>query len=245
MDPVVFANIIDFQPAIPPAAPVTLDPFALIWGASLVVKLVMALLTVFSLVSWYIIVYKLIYLQRAQAESEAFLDTFWQSKRLDAIYQACDQLRLSPISQIFKAGYIELTKLKSAAEGDSMTAQLGGIENVERALRKASVGEVTKLEKMVQFLATTGSTAPFVGLFGTVWGIMNSFIGIGSQRQASLAVVAPGIAEALIATAIGLVAAIPAVIGYNYFLRKIRVLTSEMDAFSNDMLNIVKRHFFK
>lgn len=245
MDPVVFANIIDFQPGLA-SPPPTLDPFALIWHASVVVKLVMVLLTIFSLVSWYIIVYKLIYLQRAQAESEAFLETFWQSKRLDAIYQACDQLRLSPISQIFKAGYIELTKLKSAAaEGDSMTAQLGGIENVERALRKASVNEVTKLEKMVQFLATTGSTAPFVGLFGTVWGIMNSFIGIGSQRQASLAVVAPGIAEALIATAIGLVAAIPAVIGYNYFLRKIRVLTSEMDAFSNDLLNIVKRHFFK
>src|SRR5687768_12886268 len=126
MDHVVFANIIDFQPAVP----ATLDPFELIWHASLVVKMVMFLLVVFSLVSWYIIVYKLIYLQRAQAESEAFLDTFWQSKRLDAIYQACDQLRLAPISQIFKAGYIELTKLKSAQEGDSMSQQLGGIENV-------------------------------------------------------------------------------------------------------------------
>jgi len=96
---------------------------------------------------------------------------------------------------------------------------------------------------MVPFLATTGSTAPFVGLFGTVWGIMNSFIGIGSQHNASLDVVAPGIAEALIATAIGLVAAIPAVMAYNYFIRRITVLESEMESFSNDYLNIVRRHF--
>ncbi|MBI2893176.1 MAG: protein TolQ [Deltaproteobacteria bacterium] len=245
MEHVIFANLIDFQPAVAPHGVVELDPFSLIWNASFVVKMVILLLVLFSLACWYIITYKLIYLQSAQSESEKFLETFWQSKRLDAIYQTCEQLRLSPLSQVFKAGYIELTKLKGAAEGESMSAQLGGIENVERALRKASAGEVTKLEKMVQFLATTGSTAPFVGLFGTVWGIMNSFIGIGSQRQASLAVVAPGIAEALIATAIGLVAAIPAVIAYNFFLRRIRVLSTEMDAFSNDFLNIVKRHFFK
>jgi biopolymer transport protein TolQ len=116
--------------------------------------------------------------------------------------------------------------------------------NVERALRRASINEVTILETMVPFLATTGSTAPFVGLFGTVWGIMNSFIEIGGQKSASLDVVAPGIAEALIATAIGLVAAIPAVMAYNYFSRRIRVISSEMETFSSDFLNIIRRRFF-
>jgi biopolymer transport protein TolQ len=104
---------------------------------------------------------------------------------------------------------------------------------------------MTRIESMVPFLATVGSTAPFVGLFGTVWGIMTSFIGISAQRQATLAVVAPGIAEALIATAIGLVAAIPAVIAYNYFLRRTRVIQAELDTFKADYLNIIKRHFFR
>ena len=119
----------------------------------------------------------------------------------------------------------------------------GDIDNIARSLRRAQQSEVTSLESMVPFLATTGSTAPFVGLFGTVWGIMNSFISIGAQKNASLDVVAPGIAEALIATAIGLVAAIPAVMAYNFFVRKISVLSGEMESFSSDMLNIVRRHF--
>ena len=119
----------------------------------------------------------------------------------------------------------------------------GDIENIARALRRATQSEVTNLEAMVPFLATTGSVAPFIGLFGTVWGIMNSFINIGAQKNASLDVVAPGIAEALIATAIGLAAAIPAVMAYNYFVRRINVLSSEMENFSADYLNIVRRHF--
>jgi biopolymer transport protein TolQ len=110
-------------------------------------------------------------------------------------------------------------------------------------LRRATSNEVMSLEAMVPFLATTASAAPFIGLFGTVWGIMNSFINIGARKNASLDVVAPGIAEALIATAIGLLAAIPAVMAYNYFVRRINVLSSEMESFSSDMLNIVRRHF--
>ncbi|HJZ88073.1 MAG TPA: protein TolQ [Polyangia bacterium] len=225
----------------------SLDILQLIVNASGVVLGVLALLIALSVISWYVIGYKSMYLSRAQAESARFLETFWQSKRMDAIYKTSEDLRRSPVAQVFRAGYIELTKLKSgdrgaAASGDEM---LGDLESIERALRRAQTSETTHLESMVPFLATTGSAAPFIGLFGTVWGIMNSFRNIGAKGAANLTTVAPGIAEALIATAIGLVAAIPAVMAYNYFVRRIRVLSSEMESFQNDFLNIVKRHFFK
>ncbi len=227
-----------------------LEILPLILGASGVVMGVMLLLLTMSVVSWYIIGYKTLYLGRATRESQTFLDTFWGSKRMDAIYQASEALRRSPLAQVFRAGYVELTKVKSATRGSQSPEQraetdMGDVENIERALRRAMTTEITHLESMVTFLATTGSSAPFIGLFGTVWGIMNSFRNIGVKGSASLSTVAPGIAEALIATAIGLVAAIPAVMAYNYFVRRIRVLSAEMDSFSNDFLNIVKRHFFK
>ena len=222
-----------------------LDILELVSQSSGIVLAVLLLLVAFSLISWYIIGYKAIYLHRAQSESLAFLENFWQSKRLDAIYQMSEDLKRSPISQVFRAGYVELSKLKSGEADGTISDHLGGLENVDRALRRAQVSEITALESMVPFLATTGSTAPFVGLFGTVWGIMNAFINIGAQESATLATVAPGIAEALIATAIGLVAAIPAVMAFNFFHARIRVLAAEMDSFSADFLNIVKRHFFK
>ena len=147
---------------------------------------------------------------------------------------------------VFRAGYSELAKIKkTSSDADVMASQLGEMENINRALRRATASEVTHLESLIPFLATTGSTAPFVGLFGTVWGIMNSFRDIAGAGAANLTTVAPGISEALIATAIGLAAAIPAVIAYNYFNSKIRVLSTEMDNFSNDFLNIVKRHFLR
>jgi biopolymer transport protein TolQ len=206
----------------------------------------LGLLVLFSLVSWYIIGYKWFYVRKAQNESIEFLETFWQSKRLDQIYQTSERLRASPISMVFRAGYTELSKIKKSQDPEAtMSSQLGEMENINRALRRAAASEVTHLESLVPFLATTGSTAPFVGLFGTVWGIMNSFRDIAGAGAANLTTVAPGISEALIATAIGLAAAIPAVIAYNYFVSKIKVLSTEMDNFSNDFLNIVKRHFFK
>ncbi|MCA9665227.1 MAG: protein TolQ [Myxococcales bacterium] len=220
-----------------------LDIFKLLLGASGVVMGVLVLLVFFSLVSWYIIGYKYFYLRRATSETHKFLDTFWNSKRLDAIYQTAEELRRSPVSQVFKAGYVELSKIKKS-EGDRGT-WLGDMQSIERALERAQTSELTHLESMIPFLATTGSAAPFVGLFGTVWGIMNSFRSIGAKGAANLSTVAPGIAEALIATAIGLMAAIPAVIAYNYFLRKVKVLHAEMEGFESDFLNIVKRHFFK
>ncbi len=212
-----------------------------------VVKGVMILLAILSVICWYVIGYKWWYLRKARNESIRFLEIFWQSKRLDAIYQSAEEFVRSPISQVFKAGYIELSKLKSAEteEGQTMRTQLGGIENVERALRRAMTSEHTQLESQLPFLATVGSNAVFIGLFGTVWGIMVAFVNISAAGAAGLDVVAGPIAEALIVTAVGLVTAIPAGVAYNWFLSKIKVLNAEMDNFSNDFLNIVKRHFFK
>ncbi len=221
----------------------------LMMDASGVVLGTLALLILFSIISWYIIGNKWFYLRRAKSESDDFLETFWQSKRLDSIYQSSQRFKRSPVSQVFRAGYIELTKLKSQEDANkTMSAALGGLENVERALRRAITEEVTQMESLVPFLATIGSTAPFVGLFGTVWGIMNAFVNINQLTQGgevSLAVVAGPIAEALIATAIGLFAAIPAVIAYNFFVNRIKIQTHEMENFSADFLNIVKRHFLK
>jgi biopolymer transport protein TolQ len=214
-------------------------------GAGLVVKLVLIMLLFFSVVSWAIILFKLFQIHRANSESERFMDFFWKSKRFDTIASQVDRFANSPLTVLFNEGYGELKKVvegAGASEGSALSTDLGGIENVSRALRRATNSEITRLEKYLTFLATTGSTSPFIGLFGTVWGIMTAFEGIGKTGSASLAVVAPGIAEALIATAIGLVAAIPAVMAYNHFQNKIRVLIKEMDSFSTEFLNIVQRN---
>jgi biopolymer transport protein TolQ len=214
-------------------------------GAGLVVKLVLILLLFFSVVSWAIILFKLFQIHRANSESVRFMDFFWKSKRFDTIAAQVDRFAHSPLTVLFNEGYGELKKVVEGngdSEGSALSTDLGGIENVSRALRRATNSEITRLEKYLTFLATTGSTSPFIGLFGTVWGIMTAFEGIGKTGSASLAVVAPGIAEALIATAIGLVAAIPAVMAYNHFQNKIRVLIKEMDSFSTEFLNIVQRN---
>jgi biopolymer transport protein TolQ len=213
----------------------------LVSKASGVVIAVMVLLVLMSLFGWFVIGYKYFYLSRASIQSDMFLEAFWRSRDIQAIYNQAQQLNYSPVAHMFVAGYTELSKLQQGAAGD----REGDLENVERSLMKAQLKETTRLESMTPFLATTGSAAPFIGLFGTVWGIMNSFRAIGAMKNASVANVAPGIAEALIATAIGLVAAIPAVMAYNFFIRKIRVLSSEMETFSKDFLNIVRRHFLK
>lgn len=214
----------------------------LILNAGPVVKLVLLVLVYFSVVSWAIIFYKLLVIHRATKDSERFLDFFWARKRFDAISQGVNNYPHSPLAVLFREGYQELINSRQRAEeGDDYSADLGGTDHVARALRRAMTLETHRLEKFLTFLATTGSTAPFIGLFGTVWGIMDSFRGIGQTGSASLAVVAPGISEALVATAIGLVAAIPAVMGYNHFVNKVNVLTGEMDNFSQEFLNIVER----
>lgn len=241
MDSVIIAQLIMSQKGDMSAI------LELLKGSQGVVLAVLVMLVAFSVICWAIIVYKWFVLYQAQGQSLDFLDVFWGSKRLDTIYSESDDLQRSPIANVFRAGYVELSKLQrgqqSGQNPEAMSQQLGGIENVQRAMRRASNSEMTQLEKYVPFLATTASAAPFVGLFGTVWGIMKSFIGIKEAGSAGLNVVAPGIAEALIATAVGLAAAIPAVIAFNYFQNKIRLIHTEMDNFSNDFLNIVKRHF--
>ena len=216
-------------------------------STGLVVKLVLMVLVFFSVVSWGIIFNKLFQVYRANTASARFLEFFWKAKRFDAIDSQLERFDSSPLSVLFKEGFAELNKLQrkvvEKADPSTISTDLGGIENIARSLRRATTSEITRLEKYLTFLATTGATAPFIGLFGTVWGIMTAFQHIGQSGSASLAVVAPGIAEALIATAIGLVAAIPAVMGYNHFQHKIKELISEMDSFSTEFLNIVQRNF--
>ncbi len=217
-------------------------------SASLIELSVLVLLAIVSAYSWALIALKLVQLNRARAESVGFLDTFWKASRLDAIYQSAQKLEVSPLSKVFRAGYEELSKLaqhgKEGKEG-AMSDRLGGIENVERALHRASTSEITHLEARIPFLGTVGATAPFVGLFGTVVGILNAFNEISEKGNATLSTVAAPVGNALFATAAGLFAAIPAVVAYNSFVSRIKVFDTEMSNFSSDFLNIVKRHFFK
>lgn len=150
-------------------------------------------------------------------------------------------MKESPVSQVFRAGYVELAKLTGEGTGGKVDSD--GLENIERALRRAATSELTHLEAQTPFLGTTAAAAPFVGLFGTVWGIMRAFNEIYVAGNANLATVAKPISEALIATAVGLFAAIPAVVAYNHFVSRIKVLDAEMANFASDFLNIVKRHF--
>lgn len=221
----------------------------MVTGSGAVVQLVLFLLIGFSVASWAIIFTKRRQVRRAERESERFIDIFWDAKNLTAINTASLDLKASPVAQVFRAGYQELVRItrakREAAPGDDMSTDLGGVENVERAMKRAASQEITKLEKSLTFLATTASAAPFVGLFGTVWGIMNAFRGLSVTQSSSIQAVAPGISEALIATAIGLAAAIPAVMAFNYFADRVRVLGTEMENFASEFLNIAERHFLK
>lgn len=219
----------------------------IVQSASTIELMVLGLLAVASVYSWALIAMKLTQLRKARRESAAFLDTFWRSSRLETIYSTSQQLERSPVSRVFRAGYDELSKLAQhkAESEEAMSERLGGIQNVERALARASLSELTTLEAHVSFLGTVGSTAPFVGLFGTVMGLLGAFNEIAAKGNATIATVAAPIGNALLATAAGLFAAIPAVIAYNAFVARIRVFDTEMSNFSNDFLNIVKRHFFK
>lgn len=221
----------------------------LIVGAGLMVKFVMLILLGFSVISWAIIFYKYRQVKSARKYNEKFLEIFWGGSSLETISRDTRSMKKSPLAQLFNSAYQELTKTKRVGKDNPVEKRipeglhLVGVESVERALRRASGAEMARLEKYTSFLATTGSTAPFVGLFGTVWGIMNSFRHISTLGKVGMDVVAPGISEALIATAFGLAAAIPAVVAYNYFTAHTRGIASEMDNFSQDLLNIIQRYF--
>jgi biopolymer transport protein TolQ len=192
----------------------------------------------------FVILYKLIQISQAQSQSVTFLDRFWESKRLDDIYRVAETLKHSPIAAMFRAGYVELSKVKKRSDDGSMHDKMEDTANIERALARARISEVTKLESLLPFLATNGSAAPFIGLFGTVWGIMEAFLAIAAAGEADLGQIAQPIGESLITTALSLVSAVPAVVAFNYFNRRLKVLQAEMSAFHNDYVNIIRRHFF-
>jgi biopolymer transport protein TolQ len=228
-----------------------IDIIQILSNAGLMVRFVLLLLLFFSVMSWTIIIIKWRYIHRAIKESAHFTEFFWKSRDLASAYNKAKQLTGCPLARIFRIGYTELRKVSQSGQAVREEQEIRGVavlmghvaggDNVKRALRRAINSETTRMTQMVPFLATTGNTTPFIGLFGTVWGIMTSFHNIGQMGSASLAVVAPGISEALIATAAGLVVAIPAVIAFNFLMQKIKMIETELISFSADFLNIIDR----
>ncbi|MEW6427899.1 MAG: protein TolQ [Thermodesulfobacteriota bacterium] len=222
-----------------------LDIISMFWNAGLIVKMVMLFLLIFSLMSWYIIFHKYMLFKKAEQESDDFLNAFWQSKNMAEAYKRAMELRNCPEAAVFRAGFSELQKLKASRtdmkNGASMAVRFASMDNLKRTLRRTESQQLDSFGKLLPFLATTGSATPFVGLFGTVWGIMSSFKDIGIRGSASLAVVAPGISEALVATAAGLAVAIPAVIFFNHYSNKMARIEGSMQNFSDDFLNLVER----
>ena len=211
-------------------------------------QLVMLTLLIFSLASWTIVVMKARLFKKVRVDSEDFLESFWKSANLNEANTAAAEYEYSPQAAVFVAGFAELQKInkirnrKDDSRGvETLDMQVATMDNLKRAVRKAESQKLSELGSSLPFLATTGSATPFIGLFGTVWGIMASFHDIGQKGSASLAVVAPGISEALVATAAGLAVAIPAVIFYNFFSNKLDEVDGEISDFSTDFLNLVER----
>ncbi len=230
-------NILLTTSGLSPAADPNSAILSLLSEATPVSKFAMLLLMVFSIISWAIIIFKLLEYSRAKKNSEKFVDHFRRTKNFSEINKFASTLRNSPLAMIFKYGYKEL----SLQMGANSSAEAINLECVNRSLVRASNAEITRLERLNGFLATTASVSPFIGLFGTVWGIFTAFQQIGEQMNANLATVAPGIAEALIATALGLFAAIPAVIFYNLLVNKLRVMISFMEDFILEFLNVSEK----
>ncbi|HWR00924.1 MAG TPA: protein TolQ [Chlorobaculum sp.] len=200
-------------------------------GTGPVVILVLLVLTMFSIISWAIIAYKFGFVRKSIRESRDFLDTFFEARNADRLFTSSENFRNGSLPRVFRAGYVEYSSMRDK----STITQLR--ERVTLAVKREVNAESKRLTHLVPFLATVGNTAPFIGLFGTVWGIMSSFQNIGLMKTASLVAVAPGISEALVATATGLVAAIPAVIGYNYFTQQIGQIERDMEDFVPDFID--------
>ncbi|NTV82654.1 protein TolQ [Chlorobaculum thiosulfatiphilum] len=203
---------------------------SLIAGSGPVVVIVLLVLLAFSIVSWAIIAWKFGFVRKSMRESQDFLDSFFDLQHADKLFAASESYRNGSLPKVFRAGYIEYSAMR-----DRSASKLR--ERIMLAVKREVNAESKRLTRMVPFLATVGNTAPFIGLFGTVWGIMSSFQNIGLMKSASLAAVAPGISEALIATATGLVAAIPAVMGYNYFTQQIGQIERDMEDFAPDFVD--------
>jgi biopolymer transport protein TolQ len=211
---------------------------SLVLDASVVVQLVMAGLALMSLVSWTLIFNKLVVLSAARRDSDEFERTFWSGTDLNKLYEeASRHQNASGIQRIFQSGFAEFLKLR----GRNGTELSDIMDGSRRAMRAAAQRELDTLDRHTSFLATVGSVSPYIGLFGTVWGIMHAFIGLGNAGQATLSTVAPGIAEALVATAIGLFAAIPAVVAYNRFATDVDRLATRFDSYMEEFSNILQR----
>jgi len=213
-----------------------------------IVKAVLFALIGLSIVSWAVIFSKWLGFRRVRRSTAVFLNSFWNGKSLDAIYAESKALSESPVSNVFRSGYKEFQKVAQKGQEKKVSNEVlagRGMENVERALRKAAITESLRLETRLGWLATIASNAPYIGLFGTVWGIMNAFQGIGQGGPATLQNVAPGISEALIATAVALATAIPASIFYNLNVNKLKGFRAEMDNFSSDFSNILRRGYLE
>lgn len=221
-----------------------MDYMRLILEASLVAKMVLIVLFIFSVSTWTLIIQKRMLLTRTQKDTNNFLHVFRNSARFSEIKSVCSKHPFSPQVGLFDAGYSELKfQLRDQAPNQTGQQKVRSLDSINRVLQRASFVEIAKLEKNLNQLATTAAVAPFVGLLGTVWGIIEAFAEIATQKSASLAVVAPGIAEALIATAFGLFAAIPAVMAYNYFVNKVRSVAAEMEDFCLEFVGIVEKNF--
>jgi biopolymer transport protein TolQ len=236
-----------FLTALPVAAQGLFDTrvFQHVLLAGPVVKFVLIILVLFSVISWAIIFFKFRVFKGIERSHDMFVQAFAEGKNLSTLYDQAEKSPRTPMTEVFRIGYLELMRIQRNRPADAALPQRAGslaIESVGRAMRKTTNEEIAHMETYLPFLATTGSAAPFIGLFGTVWGIMNAFSGIGATGTATLVTVAPGIAEALVATAAGLAAAIPAVVAYNYFLNRIRAIATKIDSFSVEFINFLERN---
>ena len=220
---------------------------AMIFGAGAVVQGVLLILIVLSIFSWAITIAKALQMRRAKGDSEEFERIFWDSRNFARIDDSSRRLEASPLTHVFRSGFKELTQIMNSS--GEHRAHAGDFRNdldyISQALKRAEFEEGIRLERGVVYLATVASAAPFIGLFGTVWGIMNAFHGLGSLKSTTLQAVAPGISEALVATAVGLAAAIPAAIAYNYFVVAVKRFKESMEKFSNEFLNVAQRYILK
>lgn len=220
----------------------------LVLSAGPIAKIVLSILAIFSIICWALIVEKWWEFRRIRRDSQRFVRIFRDARRFSVVYNAAKKHRESPFAQIYMAAGQEVASTFGTVEIVDRVLEESDeglppdrLDAVNRAMRRAVAPEIARMERYLPFLATTASSAPFIGLFGTVWGIMTSFQSIGAQGSANLAVVAPGISEALIATAAGLGAAIPAVMGYNYYVNKVRHWAVEMETFTLELLNTFGR----
>lgn len=218
--------------------------YTMLFGSGPVVQAVLFILIALSIWSWAITIAKFLQLRKARNDGEEFNAIFWETKNLQRVEDSTRRLDSSPLVRIFSFGYREVLRLLHDRESQGARGDVD-LSTIEAALKRAELQEMTRLERGITFLATVASSAPFIGLFGTVWGIMNAFHGLSAAKSTTIQAVAPGISEALVATAIGLAAAIPAAIAYNYFTVTVRQIRLSMAAFSGEFMNVARKSFYK